>query len=225
MKRIDFPVKPHILKYLLVHLKLQRIEHEQWVVEDYVLSTTNRFGFALNSLLRKPAKSARHQASVEDCTARLGVNLRNFNAPHYDLTQGKLSAYCIFQFNDFVDDCFRAELFWWVRQQRPLGSTIKESIYSFMAFYAITEDDIAFETLRKDVQRNADLSPLRKSKAKPKNFPVNVSRKTGELSRKTSALSPKMGVLSHKDTFIAVREELMKLPLPLFETQFFYAGS
>jgi hypothetical protein len=225
VKRIDFPVKPHILKYLLVNLKLQRIEHEQLVVDDYVLSTTNRFGFALNALLRKPARSARHEASIEDCTAALGVNLRNFNAPHYDLTQGKLSAYCIFQFNDFVDDNFRAELFWWVKKAVALRSTIKDAIYSFMAFYDIREEDMAYETLRKDVQRNADLTPRKKNQPKPKNFSVNLSQKTSGLSRKTGALSQKTGVLSQKDTFTAVRQELMKLPLPLFETQFFYAGA
>ncbi|MDO7875525.1 hypothetical protein Q5H93_12345 [Hymenobacter sp. ASUV-10] len=225
MKRIDFPVKPHILKYLVVHLKLQRIEGQELVLEDYVLSRTGRFGFALTQLLRKPAKSARHEASVEDCTARLGVNLRNFSAPYYDLTQGKLSAYAVFQFNDFVDDFFRAELFWWVQKAVALRSTIKDAIYSFMAFYDIREEDIAYETLRKDVQRNADLPKRKKNQPKGKNFSVNMSQKTGGLSRKTGGLSRKMGVLSHKDTFAAVREELMKLPLPLFETQFFYAGA
>ncbi|MDO7873987.1 hypothetical protein Q5H93_04515 [Hymenobacter sp. ASUV-10] len=225
MKRIDFPVKPHILKYLLVHLKLQRIEGQELVVDDFVLSTTNRFGFALNALLRKPAKSARHEASIEDCTGLLGVNLRNFNGAHYELMQGNLSAYSVFQFNDFVDDNFRAELFWWVKKAVALRSTIKDAIYSFMAFYDIREEDIAFETLRKDVQRNADLAPRKKNQPKGKNFSVNLSRKTGDLSRKTGDLSRKTGVLSHKDTFIAVREQLMKLPLPLFETQFFYAGA
>ena len=228
VKRIDFPVKPHLLKYLQVHLKLQRRQDEPLRLEDYVLSKTNRFGFALNQLLRKPAKSARHESSIEDCTAVLGVDLRNFNFPYYDLLQGKLSAYCVFQFNDFVDDIFQAELYWWVGQQHERRSTIKDAIRSFMVFYDVSEDDLAYETLRKNVQRNAGLQPRKKAaakkEAKKENFSVSLSQKTDGLSRKTRAVSPKKGVLSQKEMFAAVRQELMKLPLPLFETEFFYAG-
>jgi hypothetical protein len=224
VKRIDFPVKPHILKYLLVHLKLTRIEHEQMVVDDYVLSNNGRFGLALTSLLKKQPKSARHEGSNEECTARLGVNLRNFAFPYYDLMQGRLSAYSIYQFNDFVDDYFKSELYWWVREHRKRGSTIKDAIYSFMVFYSVTEEDIAFETLRKAVQRNAELQPRKKSSPKSKNFSVNPSQKIDATSRKSGRLSQKNGVLSHKAMFATVRQELMKLPLPIFETHFFYAG-
>lgn len=228
VKRIDFPIKPHLLKYLQVHLKLKRTQESPILVEDYLLSKTNRFGFALNQLLRKPAKSARHESSIEECTAVLGVDLRNFNAAYYDLLRGKLSAYCVFQFNDFVDDNFYAELYWWVREQRARRSTIKDAIRSFMVFYDVSEDELAYETLRKNVQRNAGLEPMRKSKKKAikkDDFSMNLSPKKGALSRKTGKVSPKMSVLSQKATFSAVRQELMKLPLPLFETEFFvHAG-
>ncbi|MFC7669312.1 hypothetical protein ACFQT0_19585 [Hymenobacter humi] len=145
-----------------VHLKLARLDEDPLRLEDYVLSKTNRFGFALNQLLRKPAKSARHESSIEECTVALGVDLRNFNFAYYDLLQGKLSAYCIFQFNDFVDDIFREELYWWVRQHHQRRATIKDAIRSFMVFYDVTEDDLSYETLRKAVQRNADLAPRKK---------------------------------------------------------------
>ncbi|MGI4833304.1 MAG: hypothetical protein ACRYFK_07565 [Janthinobacterium lividum] len=225
MKRLDFPVRPHLLKYLEVHLKLARLVEAPLQLEDYVLSKTNRFGFALNQLLRKPAKSARHEGSIDDCTVSLGLNLRNFNAPYYDLTQGKLSPYVVFQFNEFVDDNFREELYWWVAQHREKRATIKDGILSFMAFYGVTENDLAYETLRKDVQRNADLKPLKKKARKTGNFSMNMSQKTGEVSRKKGVSSQKTGVLSQKDVFSAVREQLMKLPLPLFETEFFHARS
>jgi len=206
-------------------LKLDRTLAAPLLVEDYILSKTNRFGFALNQLLRKPIKSARHESSIDDCTAVLGVDLRNFNAPYYELTRGKLSAYCVFQFNDFVDDNFRSELYWWVGQHRERRSTIKDAIRSFMAFYDVSEDDVAYETLRKDVQRNADLPSLKKKVVKkaPKSsdFSMNLSQKTGGLSQKTGSVSQKSGVLSQRDVFSAVRQELMKLPLPLFETEFF----
>lgn len=226
MKRIDFPIKPHLLKYLQVHLKLVPSDTRPGQLTDYVLSKTNRFGFALNQLLRKPAKSARHESSIEECTSLLGVDLRNFNAAYYDLLRGKLTAYCVFQFNDFVDDNFYSELYWWVREHRARRATIKDAIRSFMVFYDVSEDDIAYETLRKNVQRNAGLEPRasKKKTEKKRDFSVNLSQKKGEVSQKKGEVSQKKGVLSQKATFSAVRQELMKLPLPIFETEFFYAG-
>jgi len=164
VKRLDFPLRPHLLKYLRVHLKLTPSAADPTRLEDYVLSKTGRFGYALSQLLRKPAKSARHEGSIDDCTGQLGINLRNFNAPYYDLLRGQLSPWVVFQFNEIVEDCFRGELYWWVRQHRERRATIKDAIRSFMAFYEVSEDDVAFETLRKDVQRNAELPPLKKKK-------------------------------------------------------------
>lgn len=224
VKRIDFALRPHLLKYLAVHLKLGRKADAAGALDDYVLSKSNRFGFALNALLRKPVKSARHEGSIDDCTALLGVDLRNFNGSYYDLLQGKLSPYVVFQFNDFVEEIFREELYWWVTQHRARRATIKDAIRSFMELYEVSEDDIAYETLRKDVQRNGNIPPLKKKAAKKGDFPMNVSQKMGGLSQKMGLVSQKIGVMSHKATFAAVRQELTKLPLPLFEADFFHAA-
>ncbi|MDO7853170.1 hypothetical protein [Hymenobacter convexus] len=225
MKRIDFPIRPYLLKYLQVHLKLARIGEDPLQLEDYVLSKANRFGLALDLLLRKPVKSARHEGSIDDCTATLGVNLRNFNAAYFDLTRGKLTPYAIFQFNDTVDDHFNAELYWWVGKHVDRRATIKDAIRSFMVFYDIMEDDRSYESLRKLVQRNAELVPKKKKKAKPENFSMNSSQKIGEVSRKKGVVSQKIGVMSHKDMFRSVREQLMRLPIALFETEFYHARS
>lgn len=225
VKRIDFPIRPYLLKYLAVHLKLATVaEFPVHKVADYLLSKSDRFGFALNQLLRKPAKSARHEGSTAECTARLGVDLRNFNAAYYDLLQGKLSAYVVFQFNDFTDDIFKAELYWWVAQHVERRSTIKDAIRSFMVFYDVSEDDLAFETLKKAVQRNGGLQLRKKKKAKADDFPMNSSRKIGEVSPKKRKPSPKTGVMSQKDVFAAVRQSLMALPLPISELDFLHAG-
>ena len=219
-------MKPHLLKFLQVHLKLKRSLEPGGELEDYVLTNSGLWGLPLTQLLRRPAKSARHEASIEDCTVSLGINLRNFKGDYYDLLQGKLSAYAIFQWNDFVEDQYYRELYWWVHKHRERRATIKDGIRAFLAFYEVSEDECAFETLRKNVQRNAGLPSRKNKKKKDKkgNFPVNLSQKTSALSQKTGALSQKTGVLSQKDTFAAVRQELMKLPLPLFETDFFYGG-
>jgi hypothetical protein len=225
VKRIDFPIRPHLLKYLQVHLHLIQVQELPFKASDYTLSSEGRFGFPLTLLLQKPAKSARYEGSTADCTAALGVDLRNFKGAYAHLLKGELTSWAVFQFNEFVEGWFRKELYWWVNQHRERRATNKEAIYSFMAFYSVTEDDVAYETLKKDVQRNGQGPTSRKKKEKEKKisgFKEKVSPKKSELSPKRGELSPKTGVLSRKDTFTSVCEALMKLPLPLFDTEFFH---
>lgn len=225
VKRIDFPLRPHLLKYLQVHLCLARLLELPFQASDYTLSSEGRFGLPLTLLLQKPAKSARYEGSIDDCTARLGIDLRNYKGAYAHLLKGELTPWAVFQFNEFVEGWFRKELYWWVNEHRQRRATNKDAIYSFMAFYSVTEDDVAYETLKKDVQRNGQVPTNRKKKEKEKKiggFTEKVSPKTGALSPKKSGLSPKTGVLSRKDTFSSVCEALMKLPLPLFDTQFFH---
>ncbi len=226
VKRLDFPLRPHLLKYLQVHLQLACVQQVPFQAADYTLSSEGRFGLPLTLLLQKPARSARYEGSIDDCTAALGVDLRNFKGAYAHLLKGQLTPWVIFQFNDFVEGWFRKELYWWVSEHRQRGATNKDAIYSFMAFYEVSEDDIAYETLKKDAQRNAQVPANRKKKknaAKTSNSAEKVSPKKSELSPKRGELSPKKGVLSRKDTFASVCEALVKLPLPLFETQFFIA--
>jgi hypothetical protein len=204
-------------------MRLRHLDRPE--LDDYVLSNNGQWGLPLTVLLAKPVKSARHEGSIDDCTAKLGVNLRNFKAPYYDLTQGKLSPYVVFQFNDYCEDVFRKELYRWVVQHQERRGTIKDAILSYMALYEISEQDVAYGTLRRDVERNAPL--LRRKKKtidgkKSKNFPMNVSDKKGGLSQKKGDVSQKTSVLSQKDMFAAVRQELMKLPLPIFSADFYF---
>lgn len=224
MRRIDFPIRPHLLKYLAVHLHLRHLDQPEHL-DDYVLSSVGQWGLPLTMLLAKPVKSARHEGSINDCTATLGVNLRNFKAPYYDLTQGNLSPYVVFQFNDYVEDVFRKELYHWVTQHQRRRGTIKDGVLTYMALYEISEQDVAYTTLRRDVERNAPLLRRKKKAAKgkkSKNFSMKVSQKIGGLSQKRGDVSQNIGVLSHKDAFSSVREELMKLPLPLFGADFYF---
>lgn len=227
VKRLDFPVRPHLLKYLQVHLLLARLQELPFQASDYTLSSEGRFGLPLTLLLQKPAKSARYEGSIDDCTAALGVDLRNFKGTYAYLLKGQLSPWVVFQFNDFVEGWFRKELYWWVARHRERRATIKDAIYSFMAFYDVSEDDVPFETLRKDVQRNGEQPAARKTKkdgAKIPGFAEKVSQKMGGLSRKKGEVSQKTGVLSQKATFAAVRQELAKMSLPLFDLEFVRVG-
>lgn len=198
---LDFPVKPHVRKYLNTHLGS----------DTYVLSNADRFGKMLYHLLRRQVKGKHHHAgSREGCIVKLQLDLRNFPAHQYGLKE--LTDYTIFQFNDFCDEILKEELYLWVRQFVNRTTTIREVILDFMGAYDMREEDIQYETLRKAVQRNCNLPELKKRKPK---MVVKMSQKTGGLSRKTADLSQKTGDLSRAGQHRAVRQELTQLPTSL----------
>lgn len=224
VKRIDFPVRPHLLKFLQVHLQLARVQELPFQASDYALSSEGRFGLPLTLLLQKPVQDVRYEGSIADCTAQLGLDLRNYKGAYAYLLKGQLSPWVVFQFNDLVEETFRAEFYWWVRQQRQRRATIKDAIYAYMAFYGVSEDDIAYETLRRDLHRNGGLPTRRKKKkeAKTSGFGEKVSQKINPVSQKINGVSQKNSVLSQRATFSAVREQLRKLPLPILELDFLH---
>jgi len=225
VKRIDFPIRPHLLKFLQVHLHLARVQELPFQVSDYALSSEGRFGLPLTLLLQKPVQDGRYEGSIADCTAQLGLDLRNYKGAYAYLLKGALSPWVVFQFNDLVEETFREEFYWWVRQQRQRRATIKDAIYSYMAFYDVTEEDIAYETLRRDLHRNGGLPVRKKSKkkeAKTSGFAQKVSQKINPVSQKINGVSQKNNVLSQRATFSAVREQLAKLPLPILELDFLH---
>ena len=194
MKTLDFPVKPHVRKYLNTHLG-----HAA-----YVLSNTGRFGRMLYHLLRRQVKGKLHHAgSREDCTQVLTLDMRNFPVHQYGLKE--ITDYTIYQFNDFVDEELREELYVWVRRHVNRHTTIKEVIVDFMAAYDLREEDIQYETLRKAVQRNCNLPELKRRRPKSVG---KMSQKTDGLSRNTADLSQKAGDLSRAGQHRAVRQEL-----------------
>jgi hypothetical protein len=225
VKRIDFPIRPHLLKFLQVHLHLARVQEVPFQASDYALSSEGRFGLPLTLLLQKPVQDGRYEGSIADCTAQLGLDLRNYKGAYAYLLKGKLSPWVVFQFNDLVEETFRKEFYWWVREQRNRRATIKDAIYSYMAFYDVTEEDIAYETLRRDLHRNGGLPTRRKKKkkeAKTGDFGEKVSQKINPVSQKINGVSQKIRVLSQRDTFAAVRQELAKLPLPMLQLDFLH---
>lgn len=195
---LDFPLKPHVRKYLNV-----------WLGHDtYVLSNADRFGKMLYHLLRRQVKGKLHHAgSREGCTAVLQLDMRNYPVHQYGLKE--FTDYTIFQFNDFVDEILREELYLWVRQFVNCRTTIREVILDFMGAYDLREEDVQYETLRKGVQRNCNLAVLKKKRAKTV---VKMSQKTGGLSQKTDDLSQKTDDLSRAGQHRAVRQELTQMP-------------
>jgi hypothetical protein len=225
VKRIDFPIRPHLLKFLQVHLHLARVQESPFQASDYALSSEGRFGLPLTLLLQKPVQDGRYEGSIADCTAQLGLDLRNYKGAYAYLLKGQLSPWVVFQFNDLVEETFRQEFYWWVREQRQRRATIKDAIYSYLAFYGVSEDDVAYETLRRDLHRNGGLPTRRKKKkneVKTGCFAEKVSQKINPVSQKINGVSQKNRVLSQRDTFAAVRQELAKLPLPMLQLDFLH---
>lgn len=196
---LDFPVKPHVRKYLLTHLG----------TDPYVLSNSGRFGKMLFHLLRRQLKGKLHHAgSREDCTQTLVLDLRNFPVHQYGLTE--LTNYTIYQFNDFVDELLKEELYIWVRRFVTGKNTIREVIIDFMAGYDLREEDIQYETLRKAVQRNV---PPKKAKKKDLKTVVKMSHKTADLSREKVDLSQDSAGLSRYHEVAALRQSLTQSTL------------
>ncbi|GAA3953889.1 hypothetical protein [Hymenobacter algoricola] len=199
LKILDFPVQPYVRKYLNVHLG-----HEQ-----YLLSTADRFGKILFHMLRRQVKGKLHHAgSRADCTEVLQLDMRNFPVYQYGLTE--LTDYTIFQFNDFVDETMKEELYTWVRNFLSRKTSIRDIILDFMAGYDFREEEVKYETLRKAVQRNVKTKELRKRRP---NSVVNLSQKLAGLSQKTAELSQEPAGLSRYASLLAMRQELMKIPV------------
>ncbi|WP_400194070.1 hypothetical protein [Hymenobacter sp. B81] len=198
LKTLDFPVKPHVRKYLNVHLG-----HG-----EYVLSNADRFGKMLFHLLRRQLKGKlSHAGSLQGCTQVLQLDLRNFPVHQYGLTE--LTSYTVFQFNDFVDELLKEELYLWVRSFLNRSTSIREVILDFMGAYDLREEDIQFETLRKAVQRNCNLPALKKRRGKSVG---KMSQKTAGLSQKTAEMSQETGGLSRYASVLSLRQQLIATP-------------
>jgi hypothetical protein len=202
LSKLDFPVKPHVRKYLNMHLG----------VGAYVISSADRFGKMLFHLLRRQLKGKlSHAGSRVGCTKVLELDLSNFPAHQYGLTE--LTPYTVYQFNDFVDELMKEELYLWVRNFVNRRTTIREVILDFMAAYDLREEDVQYETLRKAVQRNVNVAELKKRS--PKSV-VKVSHKSAGSSRKSTCLSQETDDLSRYAMIRAVRQELVSESIARF---------
>jgi hypothetical protein len=173
---LNFPMKKHLVKYLVVHLE-----------EDYSLSERDQFGALLFHLLRNGLKDSQKDGTMDQYKGRFAIRLSRYPMKQYGLKG--MNSNTVFLFNNHVDNLFREELFAWVEiMGQRLDMTTKDAIISFMDLYDLEEEDIAFETLKKAVQRE------QKPKKKPKKSVARLSRRNRVLS---------------------LTKELDKVPLPL----------
>jgi hypothetical protein len=149
---ILIPVRPHVLKYLHVHLGAH-----------YFLSESDHFGLLLFQLLRRPIKDARRDDILTRYTSQFTVNFGSYDPDKYGLD--KLTGKTCYQFNNFVHELIRGELHAWVDMATDHGNPVTFAIEQFMKRYKFEESDIAFDTLLKSWQRFSADRKARKQRA------------------------------------------------------------
>lgn len=134
---INFPVKPHVYKYL-----------QAKVGEKLVASAGNFFGATVLDILSKQYSD--YQAVSDDLTFPVEISFR------YMRTNGiYIDKRIVRKFNSRIDDVFREEMRSHVSISHSASRIPKDvSLRNFLLNYNICEDDIKFETLKKDIGRN-----------------------------------------------------------------------
>lgn len=134
---INFPVKPHVYKYLQVK-----------VGEKLVVTKCDFFGSMVLDILSKNYSDL--QAVSDEITFPVEISLR-----YMEKMGVYIDSKIIRKFNTRVDDVFREEMRTYVGLNYTANRIAKEtSLKQFLFLYNMNEDDIKFETLVKDLRRN-----------------------------------------------------------------------
>lgn len=132
-----FPVKPHVYKYL-----------QRKVGEKLIVSNHNFFGGIVLDILSKRYSDLKNVNNELSFPVEVSISYMEKMGFYID-------AKIMRKFNYRIDDIFREEMRSFVQMNFRINRIPKESsLKSFMFEYNITEDDIKFETLIKDIQRN-----------------------------------------------------------------------
>lgn len=134
---INFPVKPHVYKYL-----------QKKCGEKLIVSKTNFFGSTILDILSK--KHSRYESVTMDLLFPAEISME------YMRSMGiYLDDKIIRKFNTRVDDLFREEMRTYCDTNFEITQIPKEkSLKQLLFYYNISEEDIKFETLVKDLRRN-----------------------------------------------------------------------
>ncbi|GAB3233162.1 hypothetical protein GCM10027346_20930 [Hymenobacter seoulensis] len=169
LNSLDLPVRPHVYKYLLLHLG-----------PEYVLSRTDPHGLLLFLLLRSPLTNARKDAVVAEYSLKFNVGLENYPFRQYGLT---LTSDTVYMFNNTVHEQIKAELHAFVDLAVELGQRQKDAVLDFMAKYDFTDKDISYDTLIKSYQRYRASVPTKKRKVVTVNLRKDMLNLQASLSQ------------------------------------------
>lgn len=134
---INFPVKLHVYKYL-----------QKKVGEKLVVTKSDFFGSMVLDVLSKNYSDL--QSVSDDITFPVEISVR-----YIDKMGVYIDSKIIRKFNTRIDDVFREEMRTYVGLNFSANKIPKEtSLKQFLFNYNMSEDDIKFETLVKDLRRN-----------------------------------------------------------------------
>ena len=134
---VNFPVKPHVYKYL-----------QKKCGEKLVVTKSDFFGSMVLDILSKNYSDL--QAVSTDVTFPVEISVR-----YMEKMGVYIDSKIIRKFNTRVDDIFREEMRTYVMLNFSANKIPKEtSLKQFMFNYNLSEDDVKFETLVKDIKRN-----------------------------------------------------------------------
>lgn len=132
-----FPVQPHIYKFL-----------QQKCGEKLSVNHQSLYGSVVLDILQK--RGATLHGNPGELTYPVEISLRYMREFGIYVDDSIIK-----KFNHRVDKMFKEELRTHVKISNGHYSVAKDAaIRSFMAGFNITEDDIKFETLKKDIGRN-----------------------------------------------------------------------
>lgn len=154
---LRIPIKPHLRKYIAA-------THD--VEPTYQLSTWDFLGMAVWNVLTRDARGG--SADQKKYSHVLVVTLSPY---YYEEYMHQISDKAVTRFNETIDRMLKDEMVRHVRKERLNGKMIKEGLESFLAFYEFTEDELAYETIKKRYDRE---ERRRNSKKLQKNYDKNV---------------------------------------------------
>jgi hypothetical protein len=138
---LSLPVKPYTLKFLTRHLGAA-----------YKLSNNDSYGLYLFSLLRQPRTDRQYEDYLGRYTAQFPVSIVPYLVA--DRACKNCSPLTVVRFNNFVEGIFFTEFHSFVQfRVEETDMQAKQAIERFCKRFELTEDDISFETLKKNWNR------------------------------------------------------------------------
>lgn len=134
---INFPVKPHVYKYL-----------QKKCGEKLIVTKSDVFGSIVLDILSK--KHLDHKAVVTTMSFPVEISMR-----YMERNGIYIDDKIIRKFNTRIDDIFREEMRTHCDTNFSINGIPKEkSLKNLLFYYSISEEEIKFETLVKDLRRN-----------------------------------------------------------------------
>ncbi|MGI4870978.1 MAG: hypothetical protein ACRYFX_07350 [Janthinobacterium lividum] len=138
---LQLPVKPYTLKFLTRHLGAA-----------YKLGNVDIYGRFLFALLRQPRTDKQYDDYLDRYTAKFPVRIVPYLVG--DRACKNCSPLTVVHFNSFVEEIFYKEFHDFVQfRVEENGVQAKVAIERFCSRFELSEDDISYETLKKNWQR------------------------------------------------------------------------